>query len=192
MNRFALLCAASAACFSVGATAAQTMNLNGSGSGTVATAYPTANGVVMSYQHFPAFSGSWQLVGTATRTGAFTFEYDSEGFYSFFNVRAGATAFSGANTITLYNAGPVNCCSSPSNGFRYTGSVTMDLVAGQQFGFRLNGSHGDSAQTLNGRFSVLDVTAAVPEPATWALLILGFGAVGGAMRRRSTAYAIAA
>lgn len=26
--------------------------------------------------------------------------------------------------------------------------------------------------------------SAVPEPATWALMILGFGAVGGAMRRR--------
>jgi hypothetical protein len=26
--------------------------------------------------------------------------------------------------------------------------------------------------------------AAVPEPATWALMILGFGAVGVAMRRR--------
>jgi len=25
----------------------------------------------------------------------------------------------------------------------------------------------------------------VPEPATWALMILGFGAVGGAMRRRN-------
>ena len=35
---------------------------------------------------------------------------------------------------------------------------------------------------------VVDVIAAgaggVPEPATWALMILGFGAVGGAMRRR--------
>lgn len=28
---------------------------------------------------------------------------------------------------------------------------------------------------------------AVPEPATWAMLILGFGAVGGAMRRRAKA-----
>lgn len=27
--------------------------------------------------------------------------------------------------------------------------------------------------------------AAVPEPATWAMMILGFGAIGGAMRRRS-------
>ena len=32
--------------------------------------------------------------------------------------------------------------------------------------------------------------AAVPEPATWALMILGFGAVGGAMRRRRATDAI--
>ena len=31
----------------------------------------------------------------------------------------------------------------------------------------------------------LSVSGAVPEPATWALMILGFGAVGGAMRRRA-------
>ncbi|WEK44717.1 MAG: choice-of-anchor C family protein [Candidatus Sphingomonas colombiensis] len=31
--------------------------------------------------------------------------------------------------------------------------------------------------------------AGVPEPATWGLMILGFGAVGGAMRRRNTARA---
>ena len=29
-----------------------------------------------------------------------------------------------------------------------------------------------------------DVNAAVPEPATWALMIVGFGAIGSAMRRR--------
>lgn len=33
--------------------------------------------------------------------------------------------------------------------------------------------------------------AAVPEPATWALLIAGFGLVGGAMRRRRTSVAFA-
>lgn len=32
---------------------------------------------------------------------------------------------------------------------------------------------------------------AVPEPATWAMLILGFGLVGGALRRRSQAVAFA-
>lgn len=32
---------------------------------------------------------------------------------------------------------------------------------------------------------------AIPEPGTWALMILGFGAVGGAMRRRRTRVAFA-
>jgi hypothetical protein len=28
------------------------------------------------------------------------------------------------------------------------------------------------------------LTASVPEPATWAMMIVGFGMVGGALRRR--------
>jgi hypothetical protein len=37
-----------------------------------------------------------------------------------------------------------------------------------------------------------DPTAAVPEPAAWALMIAGFGAVGGALRRRQRACLTAA
>lgn len=37
---------------------------------------------------------------------------------------------------------------------------------------------------VNGTFTYL--TAAVPEPGTWAMMLLGFGAVGFAMRRRRT------
>ena len=44
-------------------------------------------------------------------------------------------------------------------------------------------SSGMAAYT--GDFT-LSALAAVPEPATWALMILGFGAVGGAMRRRQS------
>lgn len=33
----------------------------------------------------------------------------------------------------------------------------------------------------------VSVSAAVPEPAAWAMMIIGFGLVGGAMRRRSNA-----
>ncbi len=33
------------------------------------------------------------------------------------------------------------------------------------------------------------ITSAVPEPSTWAMMIVGFGAIGGAMRRRSKAQA---
>ena len=36
------------------------------------------------------------------------------------------------------------------------------------------------------------VTQAVPEPATWTMMLLGFGAIGFAMRRRKPALAMAA
>jgi choice-of-anchor C domain-containing protein len=42
--------------------------------------------------------------------------------------------------------------------------------------------------TTNGAWGMAldNVSAAVPEPATWAMLIAGFGLVGGALRRRNT------
>lgn len=64
----------------------------------------------------------------------------------------------------------------------------------------LNGPNGDAGFGLNQRFTSVafsdgriigtglffatPVAAAVPEPATWALLLLGFGGVGVALRRR--------
>ncbi|MBN8808384.1 MAG: PEP-CTERM sorting domain-containing protein [Sphingomonas sp.] len=43
----------------------------------------------------------------------------------------------------------------------------------------------------NGSPSILQVTAAVPEPATWGMMILGFGLMGAALRRRKTSVAFA-
>ncbi|MBU0801782.1 MAG: choice-of-anchor C family protein [Alphaproteobacteria bacterium] len=40
------------------------------------------------------------------------------------------------------------------------------------------------ATSFGAALDNVSVTAAVPEPATWAMMILGFGLVGGAMRRR--------
>ncbi|WP_108810798.1 PEPxxWA-CTERM sorting domain-containing protein [Sphingorhabdus sp. Alg231-15] len=45
----------------------------------------------------------------------------------------------------------------------------------------------DFILTANGtsvNLDNIDVSTAVPEPATWAFMILGFGAIGGALRRR--------
>ena len=46
-------------------------------------------------------------------------------------------------------------------------------------------SGGAFFDSTSGRVSIVE--AAVPEPATWALMIAGFGLVGGAMRRRRIA-----
>ncbi len=67
-----------------------------------------------------------------------------------------------------------------------------------EFGFTLSGLGSGNLGTANVSYSTADqsavwyagqtkvelVTAAVPEPATWAMMMLGFGAVGYAMRRR--------
>ena len=44
-----------------------------------------------------------------------------------------------------------------------------------------------TGKTLNSRYSIAITDAAtVPEPASWALMIAGFGMVGGAIRRRAS------
>lgn len=51
-----------------------------------------------------------------------------------------------------------------------------------------NPDHGADGFKLRGiQFDNVVPTAPVPEPATWALMLLGFAAVGGAMRSRKSA-----
>lgn len=71
------------------------------------------------------------------------------------------------------NGGPGN-----STTFYKINAVNLDVI-----GLNLNAS---STATL---FAVQ--APAVPEPATWAMMIAGFGLVGGAMRRRRTGVAFA-
>ncbi|WP_074204604.1 PEPxxWA-CTERM sorting domain-containing protein [Parasphingorhabdus marina] len=71
--------------------------------------------------------------------------------------------------------------SKPSPSVNVVSNLSFDLGA-----FRRVGVHRD----LNGR-GVLTVTntnpaPAIPEPSTWAMLILGFGTVGSSLRRRKT------
>ena len=86
-----------------------------------------------------------------------------------------------------------------------TGQGNFDIVTGQRpnrtfFGATSNTAF--SAVTLTGitpnAFPVVDnlrlgsvAVAAVPEPATWAMMIMGFGVVAGAMRRRRRPVAFA-
>ena len=64
-----------------------------------------------------------------------------------------------------------------------SGSVAVGV--GNQFGFIIdrNGNHGGDSTGVN-----FNITS-VPEPATWGLLLVGFGMVGVAARRRNFAVA---
>ena len=63
-------------------------------------------------------------------------------------------------------------------GFAYTSGFTLNSI-----GFQTAPQTTITATT--------DISAAVPEPATWAMMLLGFFAVGGAMRRRSQQTSVA-
>ena len=59
----------------------------------------------------------------------------------------------------------------------------VPIFAGSLNSITINGfSRGNGAYGAQGTFAPL--SGAVPEPATWAMLILGFGVVGAAIRRR--------
>ena len=66
---------------------------------------------------------------------------------------------------------------SETRAFGLTGSANS-------FSVRVLGNQGRS-----GGMSFSLAVADVPEPATWAMLIVGFGMVGATMRRRNAAIA---
>ena len=51
---------------------------------------------------------------------------------------------------------------------------------------------GGDGNDYNGNFRISSVAGAVPEPASWALMIVGFGMVGVSARRRKASTAVAA
>jgi hypothetical protein len=60
-----------------------------------------------------------------------------------------------------------------------------NLAVGQgTFTLSISGTPGSQNGLLGGTVSFRQVTAAVPEPGTWAMMLLGFGAIDFSMRRR--------
>ncbi|KQS04194.1 hypothetical protein ASG11_07965 [Sphingomonas sp. Leaf357] len=75
----------------------------------------------------------------------------------------------------------------PTFCFGQTGEVTgLDLAAYDAMGWNLSVNALTYANTSTASiYRQFANAGAVPEPATWAMMIMGFGLVGGAMRRRA-------
>ena len=65
----------------------------------------------------------------------------------------------------------------------------MIAVGPGTYTLNIQGTPGTQNGSLSGNVSFTSVAAAVPEPGTWALMLVGFGAVGFSMRRRRSATA---
>jgi hypothetical protein len=113
-------------------------------------------------------SFSQALFYTAGNGGGFDINFDAAGVFDTFSVysaspTAYAYEFNGAFTSTSFGesvrVGAIEAAGTPS---------------------------GDGPPTGDGVLTIFPASAAaVPEPATWALMLLGFGRVGIALRRRA-------
>lgn len=133
-----------------------------------------------------AYTGEQWRSGTATADGlTFQFSLDAT------QLDNGAwTTFAGLNYTPTNNtnSGAIN-----GNVFStaITGTITgLSIADGQSFGFRwvdvdsTGADHGIGVDNLGITATLAPLAPGVPEPSAWALLILGFGVVGGALRRR--------
>ena len=117
-------------------------------------------------------TGDWGFFTTATTTGPIELDWSYTGLHAFAGVTVGLSAvvigFDGGDVSTPVLAeGPKSCITfgcvgqSPSGGFSYVGTTTVNVEPGDTYGFALTGSNGDSNTSLTGRL-VVNGTPALP------------------------------
>ena len=120
-------------------------------------------------------AGTWSFFTTAGADETVGVPFDWTGLHAWFDVtaRLDAVVVRGGALVsseTLVDAGPEVCCTTPSNGFDYSGSASFDVLAGDSYGFVLRGSNGDSNDFLRGE---LTIGTEVPESCADAQALYG-------------------
>ncbi len=132
-----------------------------SGNGVVTLLNNGATGTpAFSYNNPGVFTGAWIFSKLATAAETVNLTYAWNGFHSYFNVTTGLDVFVNRGGMDVYvqplvnepltGEGPVVCCAFPSGGFTYAGATAVSVQAGDTYGFRVRGSHGDGTFAMNG------------------------------------------
>jgi hypothetical protein len=132
--------------------------------------------------------------GTAVRYNTLSFTVSTAGSYDFLmtSTTSGFDPFISLYRPTFNPSAPLTNALVARDDFGAppfnTTGFSRSLLTGTNYflvftGFN-NQDFGTYDLTINGPGTVTPGAGAVPEPATWAMMIGGFGAVGFAMRRR--------
>ena len=169
------------------APAAQAATILPGNPGGVAGAFFNVSGDIASGPISATFGRSGIDAGTFTDEFVFQIDQMGLGSGSITTILAG---LSGSmtdldfNTVTFSNGSTVFDVAISDMGFQETGGLSnVPIMSGVlntltvNYTSRGQGSYG-------GNLAFAPAVSAIPEPSTWAMMILGFGAVGVAMRRR--------
>ena len=136
---------------------------------------------------FQTIRGVFTTSDTATQVGGQT-AYAITGISGTINGTAitGLFAAPGGQTYNYFTTGPTFLDGS---GVTFNAGAAQNIQFFHQDGvandrYRVNGN-GTISSFGPATSSLVATAGAVPEPASWAMLILGMGAIGFAMRRRS-------
>lgn len=180
-----LLLAAALATVSASAASAGTIVFTGNTSGG-----PLWNRPVQGNPPTPPASS----VGTAVNYRFHQFAVDANGAYSF-----QTTATGGWDNYTFLYANAFNpltpfaniIVGNDDNPFIGVSGFTTNLTAGTTYFLVVTGFDNGNAGAYSAEIRGPGNIAAVPEPESWALMIAGFAAAGGALRIRRSRIAYA-
>lgn len=160
-------------------------NAFGNGSASVTSAAPGSISLNYDFDGNKAmFDGlTARFVNTATEDGAVTFSWAFDGHHSWYEATATMNIFvthgSATNNFSAYDG---SVSGQPVTSlFSITGSYTVDLKAGDQWGIEVGGSNYDESLLLNG---VVTLTG-TPVPAPGALALVGAAGLIGGRRRKA-------
>jgi len=123
-------------------------------------------------------NGSTQTIFTyagGVPTDVYFHNHGGTGGFNIYAIVNGST-----QTIFTYAGGV------PTDLYYLSGLGTIGFGGGTVTGIQISSTQfvGNAFHAFGNESFTLNVSAAVPEPGTWAMMLLGFGAIGVAMRRR--------